>query len=133
MGCRSGAGAVAELAAAGKPSLLVPFPFAADNHQLRNAESFLRAGAATLVLDREMTGRRLFDEIESLRAQPERLARMGSRARELAHPGAASRAADVLEGLIRVCIGCFHLLVGSKPKKYRGKEFFKQQPLYFSG
>src|SRR5580658_9797641 len=44
--CRSGAGAVAELAAAGKPSILSPFPFAADQHQLRNAEAFARAGAA---------------------------------------------------------------------------------------
>ena len=42
--CRSGAGAVAELAAAGKPSILVPFPFAADQHQLKNAEAFARAG-----------------------------------------------------------------------------------------
>ncbi len=44
--CRSGAGAVSELAAAGKPSILIPFPFAADQHQLKNAEAFERAGAA---------------------------------------------------------------------------------------
>ena len=65
--CRSGAGAVAELAAAGKPSILVPFPFAADNHQLRNAEALERDGAARLVLDREMNGQRLFEEIRSPR------------------------------------------------------------------
>ncbi|MDQ2899468.1 MAG: undecaprenyldiphospho-muramoylpentapeptide beta-N-acetylglucosaminyltransferase, partial [Acidobacteriota bacterium] len=47
--CRSGASAVAELAAGGKPSILIPFPFAADQHQLRNAEAFERAGAARLV------------------------------------------------------------------------------------
>ena len=50
--CRSGAGAVSELAAAGKPSILVPFPFAADDHQTRNAEAMERGGAARLVRTR---------------------------------------------------------------------------------
>jgi UDP-N-acetylglucosamine--N-acetylmuramyl-(pentapeptide) pyrophosphoryl-undecaprenol N-acetylglucosamine transferase len=54
--CRSGAGAVSELAAAGKPSILVPFPFAADDHQTRNAEAIERGGAARLVRDAEMNG-----------------------------------------------------------------------------
>ena len=53
-------GAVAEIAAAGKPSVLVPFPFAADDHQRRNAAAFERAGAARLVADKEMTGEKLF-------------------------------------------------------------------------
>lgn len=95
--CRSGAGAVAELAAAGKPSLLSPFPFAADQHQLRNAEAFVRAGAARLIEDREMNGQRLFDAVEGLAANPDELARMAAAARSLARPGAAVRAADVLE------------------------------------
>ena len=64
--CRSGAGAVAEIAAAGKPSVLVPFPFAADDHQRRNAEAFERAGAARVVADREMTGEKLFALIAEL-------------------------------------------------------------------
>jgi UDP-N-acetylglucosamine--N-acetylmuramyl-(pentapeptide) pyrophosphoryl-undecaprenol N-acetylglucosamine transferase len=97
--CRSGAGAVAELAAAGKPAILVPFPYAADDHQLRNAEAFAAAGAARLVLDREMTGRRLFEEVMSLASEPGRLERMGQAARKLARPGAARRAADILEEL----------------------------------
>ena len=95
--CRSGAGAMAELAAAGKPSILVPLPTAADNHQLRNAQAFERAGAGRLVLDSEMNGQRLFDEVNSLWENPQTLASMGERARELAHPGAAQRAADVME------------------------------------
>jgi UDP-N-acetylglucosamine--N-acetylmuramyl-(pentapeptide) pyrophosphoryl-undecaprenol N-acetylglucosamine transferase len=98
--CRSGAGAVAELAAAGKPSILVPFPHAADQHQLRNAEAFQKAGAAVLVLDQEMDGGRLFEEVEKLRARPERLQRMGERARTFAHPDAARRAASALETAI---------------------------------
>ena len=100
--CRSGAGTVSELAAAGKASLLVPFPFASDDHQRHNAQTLARAGAAVMVLDRELSGRRLFDEIESLRAQPELLLAMGRNARAFARPGAARRAAAVLEELIHV-------------------------------
>jgi len=95
--CRSGAGAVAELAAAGRPAILVPFPFAADQHQLRNAEAFARAGAARVVPDAECTGERLFREITSLAAEPGLLERMGLAARNFARPGAAARAADLLE------------------------------------
>lgn len=94
--CRSGAGAVAELAAAGKPSILVPFPGAADQHQLRNAEAFQKAGASVLVFDHEMDGGRLFEEVEKLRLHPETLHRMGERARTFAHPDAARRAAEVI-------------------------------------
>jgi UDP-N-acetylglucosamine--N-acetylmuramyl-(pentapeptide) pyrophosphoryl-undecaprenol N-acetylglucosamine transferase len=99
--CRAGAGAVAELAAAGKPSILVPLPNAADQHQLRNAEAFDKAGAARLVLDPDMDGGRLFEEAGKLSAQPELLKRMGERARAFAHPNAARRAADIVEESIR--------------------------------
>ncbi|MCC6366963.1 MAG: undecaprenyldiphospho-muramoylpentapeptide beta-N-acetylglucosaminyltransferase [Bryobacterales bacterium] len=95
--CRSGAGAVAELAAAGKPSILVPFPFAADEHQLRNAEAMSKAGAARLVLDKEMTGEELFHTVQSLTAEPGLLERMGQAARQFARPSAARRAAEILE------------------------------------
>ncbi|MBI1788373.1 MAG: undecaprenyldiphospho-muramoylpentapeptide beta-N-acetylglucosaminyltransferase [Acidobacteria bacterium] len=95
--CRSGAGAVAELAAAGKPGVLVPFPFAADDHQSRNAAAFERAGAARLIPDKEMTGDRLFQVVTELAAEPGRLERMGEAARGLGRPGAARRAADILE------------------------------------
>lgn len=95
--CRSGAGAVAEVAAAGKPSILCPFPFAADQHQLKNAEAFARAGAAKLVVDAEMTGERLFLEVSALADSPAELDRMGQAARQFAHPDAARRAADALE------------------------------------
>jgi UDP-N-acetylglucosamine--N-acetylmuramyl-(pentapeptide) pyrophosphoryl-undecaprenol N-acetylglucosamine transferase len=93
--CRSG-GTVSELAAAGKPSVLVPFPFAADQHQLKNAQAFERAGAALLVLDRDWTGPKFFEIVRELYYNRERLAEMGSRARQLAHPGAARRAAEIL-------------------------------------
>jgi len=94
---RAGAGAVAEIAAAGMPSLLVPLPFAADDHQRKNAEALVDAGAARIVLDNELTGERLFREVEELRNHPHRLADLRRQVRRFAKPGAAERAADVLE------------------------------------
>jgi len=96
---RSG-GTVSEIAAAGKPSILVPFPGAADQHQLRNAQAFEKGGAARLVLDSEMTGARLVEEVMRLAGEPGLLGKMGNEARALARPGAARRAADVLEAFI---------------------------------
>jgi UDP-N-acetylglucosamine--N-acetylmuramyl-(pentapeptide) pyrophosphoryl-undecaprenol N-acetylglucosamine transferase len=100
--CRSGAGAVAELAAAGKAAVLVPFPFAADDHQRKNAEVLERSGAARLVLDEEMNGQRLFDEVSELSADEAALEAMGREARKFARPGAGARAAELLEELARV-------------------------------
>ncbi len=94
--CRSGAGAVSELAAAGKPSMLVPFPFASDQHQLKNAEAFERAGAARMSLDKDWNGQRFFDVVRELYENRDALQAMSESARKLAHPGAARRAAEIL-------------------------------------
>jgi len=99
--CRSGAGAVAELAAAGKASILVPFPFAADDHQTRNAEAMERGGAARLVRDAEWNGERMSREIRGLSGSPAALERMAQAARQLSKPGAARRAAEILEEVAR--------------------------------
>lgn len=96
---RSGAGAVSELAAAGKPSILVPFPFAADDHQYFNAKALAEAGAARLVRDAEFDGARLFHDAAELAGDPGLLERMGLAARSFARPGAAERAATILESL----------------------------------
>jgi UDP-N-acetylglucosamine--N-acetylmuramyl-(pentapeptide) pyrophosphoryl-undecaprenol N-acetylglucosamine transferase len=96
---RSG-GTVSEIAAAGKPSILVPLPGAADQHQLRNAQAFEKAGAARLVLDSEMTGARLVEEVTRLAGESGLLDKMAKAARALARRGASGRAADVLEGFI---------------------------------
>ncbi|MEP7362646.1 MAG: undecaprenyldiphospho-muramoylpentapeptide beta-N-acetylglucosaminyltransferase [Acidobacteriota bacterium] len=93
--CRSG-GTVAELAAAGRPGVLVPYPFAADDHQARNAEAVQRAGAGVMVRDSEMTGERLHREVTNFMRDPQLARRMGEAARELAKPDATRRAADVL-------------------------------------
>jgi UDP-N-acetylglucosamine--N-acetylmuramyl-(pentapeptide) pyrophosphoryl-undecaprenol N-acetylglucosamine transferase len=97
--CRSGAGAVSELAAAGKPAILVPFPFAADDHQTRNAEAIERAGAARMVRDDQMNGEKLAAVVADLAGSSEALERMGEAARRFARPGAARRAAEILEEL----------------------------------
>jgi len=97
--CRAGAGAVSELAAAGKPSVLIPFPFAADDHQLKNAESYANAGAARLILDRDWTGQRMFDTVSQLISDQNVLRLMAQAAKNLAKPGAAQRAADILENI----------------------------------
>ena len=96
---RAGMSTVSELAAAGKPSILVPLPTAADQHQLRNAEAMQRIGAAHMVLDAEFNGQRLVDEVSRLAHSPDLLKVMGEAARSFAKPGAARRAADVLESL----------------------------------
>lgn len=87
--CRSGASTVAEVTAAGKPAVLVPFPHAADDHQLRNAEALARADAAVLVAESELTSERLAQVVGDLLPDRARLARMSAAARGRAHPGAA--------------------------------------------
>ena len=71
---RAGMSTVSELAAAGKPSILVPLPTAADQHQLRNAEAMERIGAARMVLDAEFNGQRLVEEVLRLSQSPDLLA-----------------------------------------------------------
>jgi UDP-N-acetylglucosamine--N-acetylmuramyl-(pentapeptide) pyrophosphoryl-undecaprenol N-acetylglucosamine transferase len=99
--CRAGASTVSELAAAGKPSILVPFPFAADNHQHHNAEAMQRAGAAKLITDTELTGQRFFDEVVGLMNGRAKLAEMAAAAKSMAKPFAAQKAADVMLELVR--------------------------------
>jgi UDP-N-acetylglucosamine--N-acetylmuramyl-(pentapeptide) pyrophosphoryl-undecaprenol N-acetylglucosamine transferase len=94
---RSGASTVAELAAAGKPALLIPFAAAADDHQTRNAEVMVKAGAAAMLAERDLeTPSTLLDALIRLLNAPETLAAMSAAARTQAHPHAAERIADRL-------------------------------------
>lgn len=92
---RSGASTVAEEMAAGKPALLIPFPGAADDHQRKNAEVMAGAGAAVMIIEKEMTPERLLESLVGLLRDPVRLRAMGERARTLAHPDAALRIAEM--------------------------------------
>jgi UDP-N-acetylglucosamine--N-acetylmuramyl-(pentapeptide) pyrophosphoryl-undecaprenol N-acetylglucosamine transferase len=97
---RGGASTVAELAAAGKPALLVPFAAAADDHQTRNAEEMVRAGAAVMLKEGELAQPgKLLEALTELRIAPERLAAMSAAARTQAHPGAAEQIAARLAAL----------------------------------
>jgi UDP-N-acetylglucosamine--N-acetylmuramyl-(pentapeptide) pyrophosphoryl-undecaprenol N-acetylglucosamine transferase len=97
---RSGASTVAELAAAGKPALLVPFAAAADQHQRRNAEAMVEAGAAVMLDETELAvPGRLVEELVRLLTAPERLAAMAAAARTQAHPDAVERIAKRLAAL----------------------------------
>jgi UDP-N-acetylglucosamine--N-acetylmuramyl-(pentapeptide) pyrophosphoryl-undecaprenol N-acetylglucosamine transferase len=87
--CRSGASTVAEITAAGKPAIFVPFPRAADDHQRVNAEALARVGAAVVVEESKLEGVWLVETIATLLQDSRRLRRMGEAARELAHPTAA--------------------------------------------
>jgi UDP-N-acetylglucosamine--N-acetylmuramyl-(pentapeptide) pyrophosphoryl-undecaprenol N-acetylglucosamine transferase len=93
---------VAELAAAAKPSLLVPFAAAADDHQRRNAEEMVKAGAALMLDERALDHpSRLLDALTSLLNSPAGLDAMASAARTQAHPGAAESIADRLDALAK--------------------------------
>jgi UDP-N-acetylglucosamine--N-acetylmuramyl-(pentapeptide) pyrophosphoryl-undecaprenol N-acetylglucosamine transferase len=97
--CRAGATTTAELIAAGKASIMVPFPFAADDHQRKNAEALEAAGAARMILQQELSGDRLAAEIEKLVQSPQELDRMEEASRKLAHGDAAAAAVDMIEEL----------------------------------
>lgn len=99
--CRSGAVTVAEIAAAGRAALFIPFAAATDSHQLRNAEEMVRAGAARLIPQQELSGERLAHEILSLFAEPQKLFELGARARQLARPDAARKIADLIDEVAR--------------------------------
>ncbi len=88
--CRSGASTVAEITAAGKVAIFVPFPHAADDHQRRNAEALSSRGAALLVPEAELTPARLVDSVAMMLNDPARLEKMSAASKSLAHPAAAA-------------------------------------------
>jgi UDP-N-acetylglucosamine--N-acetylmuramyl-(pentapeptide) pyrophosphoryl-undecaprenol N-acetylglucosamine transferase len=98
--CRAGASTVAEIAALGKPAILVPYPFAADDHQRANAEVLVRHGAAEMILDRDLNGTLLAERVAALAAEPARLRAMAAAARTLAVPDAAARVLAVCREVI---------------------------------
>lgn len=92
---RAGAASLAELMVAGIPSVLIPYPYAAENHQEHNAQALVQAGAAQVILDSECDGERLWKEIDHLISQPKLLNIMGDSARTLAQPKALDKILDL--------------------------------------
>jgi len=99
--CRAGATTTAELIAAGKASIMIPFPFAADDHQRKNAEAMRDAGAARMILQQELDGARLAQEISELAWTPSGIDDMESAAKRMARGDAASAAVDLIEQLAK--------------------------------
>jgi UDP-N-acetylglucosamine--N-acetylmuramyl-(pentapeptide) pyrophosphoryl-undecaprenol N-acetylglucosamine transferase len=99
--CRSGATSMAEAAAAGRASVLVPLPHAADDHQRKNAEAFVAAGAAAMIIESELTEQRLLETLVSLLNDDARRSDMGKNARGLAHPDAVREIGGMVAQLAR--------------------------------
>ena len=99
--CRAGATTSAELVAAGKAAIMIPFPRAADDHQRRNAEALQKAGAARVILQKDLTGARLAKEISSLIGSPDEIDRMEAASRKLGRRDAAATTVDLMEELIQ--------------------------------
>lgn len=93
--CRSGASTVAEITAAGKPAIFVPFPRAADDHQTKNAQALAKANAAVLMSQSELTPEKLGETIVRLFADRRQLAQMSQSARRLSHADAAGHIAEI--------------------------------------
>lgn len=89
--CRAGATTLAELSAAGKASILIPYPYAAENHQEFNARAFEDKGAALVLLDKELEGALLWEHVQKLIFNGFKLEEMSVRAREVFNPGALDR------------------------------------------
>jgi UDP-N-acetylglucosamine--N-acetylmuramyl-(pentapeptide) pyrophosphoryl-undecaprenol N-acetylglucosamine transferase len=105
--CRAGATTVAELTAVGRAAVFVPFPFATDDHQTRNAEALVTAGAARLIPQGELTGQRLADTVSGCMQDRVQLRIMAEKARELGRPEAAETIVDDL-----------YVLMGRKEENY---------------
>ena len=98
--CRAGATTTAELIAAAKASIMIPFPFAADDHQRKNAEALEAAGASRMILQKDLNGERLAEEIRVLAQSPQELDRMEKASRKLARGDAAKSVVNLIEQLI---------------------------------
>ena len=98
--CRAGATTTAELIAAGKAAIMIPFPLAADDHQRKNAEALESQGAARMILQKDLSGARLAKEIEELVRLPDELGRMETASRRLARGDAAVAAVDLIQELV---------------------------------
>ncbi|MEO6334917.1 MAG: undecaprenyldiphospho-muramoylpentapeptide beta-N-acetylglucosaminyltransferase [Pyrinomonadaceae bacterium] len=98
---RAGATTCAELSAAGKASIMIPLPTAADDHQRKNAEAMQKTGASRMILQKDLTGEVLAKEISDLIAQPDTITTMERAAKQMARSDAAEATVDLIESLVR--------------------------------
>lgn len=98
--CRAGASSLSELEAMGKPSILIPSPNVAENHQYHNAMALVNEGAAVLIEEKDLTGERLTAEVDALLANSERLKKIGENAKRIAILDANERIYNVIHDLV---------------------------------
>ena len=99
--CRAGASSLSEIQALGKPSILVPYPYAAENHQYYNAKTLADRDAAILIEEKDFTGERLLSEVEKLLADPKKLAEMGRNAKDMAILDASQRITECVCRIVK--------------------------------
>ena len=99
--CRAGAATLAELTARGLPGILIPYPYAAENHQEYNARSLVEHGAAEMILDRDLNGEALCEKVSRLLANPIKLIEMSKASKKQGHPKALKEILDCIEVLIK--------------------------------
>lgn len=99
--CRAGASSLSEIQALGKPSILVPYPYAAENHQYYNAKTMSDRDAAILIEEKDFMGERLLSEVEKLLSKPERLKKMGENARAMAILDASQRITECVCKIVK--------------------------------
>ena len=92
--CRSGALTIAEITVCGKPSILVPFPFAAGDHQTKNAQSLVNAGASRILFEKSLAGKDLYHAMMNLIHNKAELKKMGEASKKLGHPNATKEIVD---------------------------------------
>ncbi|MCF2149420.1 undecaprenyldiphospho-muramoylpentapeptide beta-N-acetylglucosaminyltransferase [Desmonostoc muscorum LEGE 12446] len=97
---RSGAGSLTELAVCGVPAILIPYPFAAEDHQSYNAEVFTKAGAALTLKQSQLTAQELQSNVLNLLHSPQELANMGEKAKAIAVPDSAEKLAQLVREVI---------------------------------
>lgn len=97
--CRAGASTVSELQLLGMPAILVPYPYAADNHQEKNARVLVKRGAAEMIIDEFLDGHSLYKIVENLRNDPGKLAEMGQNMLNEARPNALN---DIVDAILEV-------------------------------
>ena len=99
--CRAGASSLSEIQALGKPSILVPYPYAAENHQYYNAKTMSDRDAAILIEEKDFTGERLLEEVEKLLSEPERIKKMGENAKNMAILDASQRITECVCKIVK--------------------------------
>ncbi|MEL7242388.1 MAG: glycosyltransferase, partial [Cyanobacteria bacterium J06573_2] len=97
---RSGAGSVTELAVCGVPAILIPYPFAAEDHQTYNAQVYTTAGAGILFQQKELTAEKLQNQVLELLQSPEELQKMSEKAKTVAVPESAEKLAQLVKEVV---------------------------------